>query len=112
MTLSNGVRPARYGYCRNVAAHEVFSALADPTRRQVIQSLARRGGATATELAAEMPVTRQAVAKHLGQLNRNGIVISRRQGRETRYHLTPTPLGQAIDGLDDVCGLAKQNRAA
>ena len=90
----------------------MFSALADPTRREVIQALARRGGATATELAAEMPVTRQAVAKHLGQLNRNGIVISQRRGRETRYHLTPSSFGQAIDWLDDVCGMARRHKAA
>jgi DNA-binding transcriptional ArsR family regulator len=89
----------------------VFSALADPTRRQVIQALADRGGATATELAAEMPVTRQAIAKHLTHLNRKNIVISKRQGRETRYHLTPAPLGQAIDWLDEVSARARRDAA-
>ena len=77
----------------------------------MIQSLAQRGGATATELAAEMPVTRQAVAKHLTHLNRKGIVMSRRRGRETRYHLTPGPFGQAIDWLVDVSGLAGRHAA-
>jgi DNA-binding transcriptional ArsR family regulator len=94
----------------DVAAHEVFSALADPTRREVIQALADRGGATATELAADMPVTRQAIAKHLGHLNRHGIVTPHRRGRETRYRLTTDPLGQAIDWLDSVCGAAHNNR--
>lgn len=90
----------------------MFSALADPTRREVIEALAERGGATATELAAEMPVTRQAIAKHLGHLNRQGIVTPHRRGRETHYRLTPSPLGQAIDWLDKVCGAANNNRTA
>ena len=89
-----------------MAAHDVFSALADPTRREVIEALAQRGGATATELAADMPVTRQAIAKHLSHLNRKGIVVPHRRGRETRYRLTPTPLGQAIHWLDDICDKA------
>ena len=96
----------------HVAAHEVFSALADPTRREVIQELALRGGATATELATDMPVTRQAIAKHLGHLNRQGIVTPHRRGRETRYRLSTSPLNQAIEWLDEVCGTAKNNRAA
>lgn len=89
----------------------MFSALADPTRREVILALADRGGATATELAADMPVTRQAIAKHLTHLNRKGIAMSRRRGRETRYHLTPGPFGQAIDWLDDVSGRARRHPA-
>jgi DNA-binding transcriptional ArsR family regulator len=93
-----------------VAAHEVFKALADPTRREVIQALAERGDATATELAADMPVTRQAIAKHLGHLSRRGIVSPQRRGRETRYRLTTSPLGQAIDWLDAVCGTAHRHR--
>ena len=77
----------------------------------MIQALAERGGATATELAAEMPVTRQAIAKHLTHLNSKGIVMSRRRGRETRYHLTPGPFGQAIDWLHGVSGLARRHAA-
>ena len=49
---------------------DVFAALADPSRRFVLETLAQRGSATATELAAELPVTRQAVAKHLAALTR------------------------------------------
>ena len=67
----------------------VFDALADPNRRYVVEALAERETATATELAAELPVTRQAVAKHLAALNEAGLVESRREGRETRYELTP-----------------------
>ena len=67
---------------------QVFSALADPNRRYVVEALAERETATATELAAELPVTRQAVAKHLATLSDAGLVESERAGRETRYRLT------------------------
>lgn len=74
----------------------VLSALGDPQRRLVVELLAERESATATELAAELPVTRQAVAKHLAALSRAGLVDARRAGRETRYRLTPAPLGDAL----------------
>ena len=66
----------------------VFGALADPNRRQVIGYLSERGTATATELTGELPITRQAVAKHLATLADAGLVESERLGRETRYRLT------------------------
>jgi DNA-binding transcriptional ArsR family regulator len=80
----------------------VFDALADANRRYVLEALAERETATATELAAELPVTRQAVAKHLAALNEAGLVESRREGRETRYELTPAPLGAAMDWMAGV----------
>jgi DNA-binding transcriptional ArsR family regulator len=80
----------------------VFDALADANRRYVLEALAERETATATELAAELPVTRQAVAKHLAALNEAGLVESRREGRETRYELTPGPLGVAMDWMASV----------
>jgi DNA-binding transcriptional ArsR family regulator len=80
----------------------VFDALADPHRRYVLEALAARETATATELAAELPVTRQAVAKHLNALNEAGLVESHREGRETRYQLTPAPLGAAMDWMASV----------
>ena len=67
---------------------QVFSALADPSRRHVMDYLAARGTATATELTGELPITRQAVAKHLATLADAGLVASERRGRETRYRLT------------------------
>ena len=80
----------------------VFSALADPTRREVVRSLAERPGLTASHLAGELPMTRQAVAKHLHALSGAGLVTARREGRETRYTLTPAPLTDAMRWMDDV----------
>ena len=80
----------------------VFAALSDPTRRQVMRALSERGAVTATELAAGLPVTRQAVTKHLHALSDAGLVTSVREGRETRYRLTPRPLAAAMDWMVDV----------
>lgn len=80
----------------------VFDALADPHRRYVLEALAERQTATATELAAELPVTRQAVAKHLAALSEAGLVEGRREGRQTLYELTPGPLGDAMDWMAGV----------
>ena len=82
--------------------NEVFGALADPTRREVMLSLAERPGLTASHLAGELPITRQAVAKHLGALSTAGLVESTRQGRETRYTLTPAPLVDAMEWMTEV----------
>jgi len=74
----------------------VFAALGDPGRRSLVQAVAERGSATATELAAELPVTRQAVAKQLGALADAGLLRATRAGRETRYEVTPEPLEDAV----------------
>src|ERR687891_890632 len=73
-------------------ANEVFAALADPTRWRVLSLLAERDGGTATTLAAELPVSRVAVVKHLAVLDRAGLVESRRRGREVRYTVRPERL--------------------
>ena len=73
-----------------------FAALADPTRRHVIGVLSGGGEVSVTELARELPISRQAVAKHLAQLAAAGLVAARREGRETRYTVTPEPLEQAV----------------
>ncbi len=80
----------------------VFAALADPTRRHVVATLARRESATPTSLAAELPMTRQAVAKHLGTLSAAGLVRHERVGRETRYALTPAGLADAAGWMAEV----------
>ena len=82
---------------------DVFDALADPTRRHLVEALALRE-ASATELAAELPVTRQAVAKHLTALREVGLVESRRNGRETLYRLDPAPLDDAVVWIEHVGG--------
>jgi len=81
---------------------DVFAALADPSRRFIVEALAERGDATATELAAELPVTRQAVSKHLGALADAGLIAAARAGRETRYRLTPGPLADAAEWMTRV----------
>jgi DNA-binding transcriptional ArsR family regulator len=71
---------------------EVFVALADPTRRLLLNALAARGEASATVLAVELPVSRQAVVKHLAVLERAGLVRGSRRGREVRYTVRPERL--------------------
>jgi DNA-binding transcriptional ArsR family regulator len=80
----------------------VFSALSDGSRRRLLESLATRESASLTELAAQLPVTRQAVSKHLAALSDAGLVEARRAGRETRYRLTPEPLVDALSWMERV----------
>jgi DNA-binding transcriptional ArsR family regulator len=82
--------------------NHVFSALSDPTRRQVIERLVARGGASATELAEELPVSRQAIAKHLLALDEAGLVTSEQSGRQKRYRLTPQPMGEVVGWMAEV----------
>ncbi|HEY1274966.1 MAG TPA: metalloregulator ArsR/SmtB family transcription factor [Thermoleophilaceae bacterium] len=82
----------------------VFGALGDPTRRRLLALLGTRGEATATDLARDLPVTRQAVQKHLGSLAEAGLVASRRVGREVLYHPTPEPMSQAMAWMAEVGG--------
>ena len=77
----------------------VFAALADPTRRSVVQSLSAGSTITASKLARDLPITRQAVAKHLAALDHAGLVASERRGRETHYRLTPAPLTEAASWM-------------
>jgi DNA-binding transcriptional ArsR family regulator len=89
----------------------VFDALGDPGRRALVEAVATRGTATATELAAELPVTRQAVAKQLALLAEAGLLRATRSGRETRYAVTPEPLGEAVEWMVSV-GAAWDERLA
>lgn len=80
----------------DAAAGAVFDALADPTRRSVLRAVADDGPLTATELAARLPVTRQAVAKHLDTLRDAGLVTSAKEGRDVRFAFEPAPLDGAV----------------
>jgi DNA-binding transcriptional ArsR family regulator len=71
---------------------DVLAALADPTRRLLLDVLAEHGEATATTLADAVPVSRQAVVKHLAVLDRAGLVVKRRRGREVRFAVRPDRL--------------------
>ena len=82
----------------------VFGALADPNRRRLLDALASREDANVTELAADLPVTRQAVAKHLATLRDAGLVEGERRGRETRYRLRTEPLAEAATWIARVGG--------
>jgi len=92
--------PRRVGSAGEAAeADEVFVALADPTRRRLLDVLAARGEASATTLAAALPVSRQAVVKHLAVLDRAGLVRGARRGREVRYTVRPDRLDAAAGWL-------------
>ena len=81
----------------------VFAALSDPTRREVIRRLSEEEGpVTLAELAAELPVTRQAVTKHLVVLEEAGLVTASGDTRRKRYRLTPRPLADAMGWMVDV----------
>ena len=74
-------------------AEQVFTALADPTRRTILATLATGGPATATDLADRLPITRQAIAKHLGLLTEAGLVTAEPgERRRIRYRLRSAPM--------------------
>ncbi|MEU8202877.1 metalloregulator ArsR/SmtB family transcription factor [Streptosporangium sp. NPDC049046] len=74
----------------------VFAALTDPTRRALLEELARAGPATVTDLARRLPVSRQAIAKHLGQLAEAGLISSGEPtGRRHPYRLEPAAIHTA-----------------
>jgi DNA-binding transcriptional ArsR family regulator len=86
------------------AADAVFGALADGTRRNLLARLGELGEASATDLARELPVTRQAVQKHLSTLSDAGLVAARRAGREVLYRPTPAPMSEAMAWMAEVGG--------
>ena len=77
----------------------VFGALADPTRRGLLHRLVHDGPDTATNLVEGLPVTRQAVVKHLQVLAEAGLVTAERHGREVHYAATPEPLAPAVEWM-------------
>ena len=75
----------------------VFKALADPTRRMLLDRLFTRDGRTLTELEAQLEMTRFGVMKHLKVLEGAGLIVSRRRGREKLHFLNPVPIRQIHD---------------
>jgi DNA-binding transcriptional ArsR family regulator len=85
-----------------VDAETLVAAATEPTRRQVLDLLLERGESTATALADSLPITRQAVAKHLAVLTRVGLVEGERNGREMRYCLNVEHLDRATRSLGEL----------
>ncbi len=81
---------------------DLWSAVGDPTRRRMLDLLLADGRGTATTLSRSLPVTRQAVAKHLGVLDRAGLVRSTPAGRERLYQVDEAQLARAVAQLADV----------
>jgi DNA-binding transcriptional ArsR family regulator len=81
---------------------DVFSALADPNRRTVLERLALAGEGTATTIAEGLPISRQAVVKHLARLDRARLVQARRRGREVRYSVQPGRLAATARGMETI----------
>ncbi|SFW82429.1 ArsR/SmtB family transcription factor [Amycolatopsis australiensis] len=81
---------------------DLWSAIGDPTRRRLLDLLLSQGAATATSLSEHLPVTRQAVAKHLAVLDRAGLVHARTTGREKQFRVDETQLARAVAQLTDV----------
>ena len=84
-------------------AGPVFEALSDPVRRRLLTEISARP-ATATELAADLPISRQAVTKHLALLSSAGLLTRERAGRDVRYRFTPEPLSHATSWIGQVGG--------
>jgi len=84
-------------YCPDVDDDRVFKALADPTRRHLLDRLYQRDGRTLSELESELEMTRFGVMKHLRVLEDAGLVVTRRQGREKLHFLNPVPIRQIHD---------------
>jgi DNA-binding transcriptional ArsR family regulator len=81
---------------------DLWSAIGDPTRRRMLDLLLSQGDGTATSLGQQLPVTRQAVAKHLGVLDRVGLVRVTPAGRERRYRVDDDQLARAVAQLSSV----------
>jgi len=87
------------------ADDELWSAIADPSRRRVLDLLVSNGEVSASWLAARVPISRQAVSKHLIVLEEAGLVSRRKQGKEVLYQVDADRLDQATRAMTD---LAKQ----
>lgn len=85
-------------------AAPLFAALGDPTRLQLLQALSEGEARSIANLAKNLPLTRQAVSKHLRVLESAGVVDRQKVGRESRYGLVPAPFDELRDYLDEISG--------
>jgi DNA-binding transcriptional ArsR family regulator len=91
---------------------ELWSAIADPSRRQVLDLLVSNGGVSASWLAGRVPFSRQAVAKHLVVLERAGLISRRKQGREVIYQVEADRLDQAARAMAELAAQWDRRLAA
>ncbi len=94
-------RAASAAAAQSTVLDDLFGALADPTRRTIFKRLIHDGPQTATTLASDGPLTRQAVVKHLQALAEVGLATSQRSGREVRYAATPEQLAVVLAWLTE-----------
>lgn len=90
----------------------LFGAMADPTRWRVLELLAERGSASASGLAAEMPISRPGIIKHLAVLRAAGLISSQRVGREVRFSVRPVRLARAAAAMASTAAAWDQRLAA
>lgn len=83
----------------------IFTALADPMRRDLLVNLAKNSPRTATQLAEEYPITRQGILKHLNVLQDAGLVTVYQQGRDKRYVFKPEPLGELEQWVEEISAI-------
>jgi DNA-binding transcriptional ArsR family regulator len=93
-------------------AQRVFLALADPTRRLLLQQLCEEGSGTAAGFATRLPITRQAIIKHLMTLEQAGLVTARETGRERRYMPRPDGLQAVMTWIEEISAQWDQRLAA
>lgn len=94
--------PEHFAYAKQVDS--VFAALADPTRRRLMERMSHGDPVTATALSREFPISRQAVTKHLAALREANLAHVERNGRETHYTLQTRPLVDAARWIQEVGG--------
>lgn len=85
-----------------MSVESVLGALADPTRRQVLEAVAAQPAASASALARQLPISRQMVLKHLAVLQESGLVSSARSGREVLFRVRSAPLAETAEWLSSL----------
>jgi DNA-binding transcriptional ArsR family regulator len=103
-------RNREVAYSRNV--EPVFAAVADPTRRMLLERLREGGPLSISDLSEGLPISRQAVTKHLDTLRASGLIRARREGRERLHELDAEPLRAVDDWLRPYAEVWDQRIAA